>query len=214
MKRLLFIFTLLLCWNAAYALTNLTFVKQELTNYYDSGAYFTEIENVVRPAKENLIEQAEHNLQHEKLAIVLDIDDTAISNYPNLKSVDFGGDHAMRIKIALKGDAPAIPAVLALYNLALKENVDVFFVTGRPNDLQEITEKMLKNDGYTKWTGIYFQTPEYKNIPISNFKTAMRKKITDMGCKIIENVGDQYSDLKGGYALQQYKIPNPFYYIP
>ena len=34
------------------------------------------------------------------------------------------------------------------------------------------------------------------------------------GYKIIENIGDQYSDLTGGYSAATYKLPNPFYYIP
>lgn len=104
MKKTLTFFSLILVCNLAYALTNLIFVKQELENYYASGAYFTEIENVIKPAKENLIDQAEHNTQHEKLALVLDIDDTSISNYANLKSVDFGGDYDMRLKLAMKGE--------------------------------------------------------------------------------------------------------------
>ena len=34
------------------------------------------------------------------------------------------------------------------------------------------------------------------------------------GFLIIANLGDQASDLAGGYAERAYKIPNPFYYTP
>lgn len=34
------------------------------------------------------------------------------------------------------------------------------------------------------------------------------------GYRIVVNVGDQRSDLTGGYALKTFKLPNPSYYIP
>ena len=39
-------------------------------------------------------------------------------------------------------------------------------------------------------------------------------KIAAMGYWIIENMGDQPSDLAGGYAERTFKLPNPFYRIP
>lgn len=213
-KHKFFILIILFYCGTAYAVPNLTFVKEELQNYYDSGSYFTDMQSVLNTAKQDLINIVKSNSQHEKLAIVLDIDDTAISNYADLKSVDFGGNYDMRYQLLLKGDEPALEPTLSLYNLALEENVDVFFITGRAIKVKELTEKVLKKAGYTKWTNIYFKTDEYKNASATDFKTAIRKKISADGYKIVENVGDQYSDLKGGYSLYQYKLPNPFYYIP
>ncbi len=213
-KPKLYLLTFLLYCGIANAVPNLTLVKEELQNYYDSGCYFTDIQNVINTAKQNLTDLVNNNPQHEKLAIVLDIDDTAISNYADLKSVDFGGNYDMRYKLLLKGNEPPIAATLSLYNQAIKENVGVFFITGRALKVKDLTEKVLKSDGYKVWTNIYFKTDEYKNASASDFKTAIRKKIAADGYKIVENVGDQYSDLKGGYSLYQYKLPNPFYYIP
>ena len=34
------------------------------------------------------------------------------------------------------------------------------------------------------------------------------------GFTIILSVGDQESDLKGGYAERTFKLPNPVYYLP
>jgi hypothetical protein len=34
------------------------------------------------------------------------------------------------------------------------------------------------------------------------------------GHPIIANVGDQWSDLAGGHAAMDFKVPNPFYFIP
>ncbi|MDQ0403073.1 hypothetical protein J2S50_001622 [Streptomyces sp. DSM 40167] len=33
-----------------------------------------------------------------------------------------------------------------------------------------------------------------------------------MSC-IVANVGDQYSDLRGGHADRTYKLPNPTYFV-
>jgi hypothetical protein len=30
----------------------------------------------------------------------------------------------------------------------------------------------------------------------------------------VANFGDQYSDLKGGYADRTFKLPNPNYFLP
>jgi hypothetical protein len=34
-----------------------------------------------------------------------------------------------------------------------------------------------------------------------------------MGFTIIANIGDQKSDLEGGYAEMTFKVPSPFYFI-
>jgi hypothetical protein len=34
------------------------------------------------------------------------------------------------------------------------------------------------------------------------------------GHTIMANVGDQWSDLAGGHAAMDFKVPNPFYFIP
>jgi hypothetical protein len=46
------------------------------------------------------------------------------------------------------------------------------------------------------------------------YKTNCRKDIESKGYKIILNIGDQYSDLEGGYSQAVFKLPNPMYYIP
>jgi hypothetical protein len=41
-----------------------------------------------------------------------------------------------------------------------------------------------------------------------DFETAPRKEIEDASFAIIANVGDQYSDLRGGHAERVFKVPN------
>ena len=42
----------------------------------------------------------------------------------------------------------------------------------------------------------------------------MRKEITQQGYDIVFSIGDQQSDLVGGYSDKTYKLPNPYYFIP
>jgi acid phosphatase len=46
------------------------------------------------------------------------------------------------------------------------------------------------------------------------FKRAERAKIAARGFTIVANVGDQQSDLDGGYAERTFRVPNPFYFLP
>ena len=54
-------------------------------------------------------------------------------------------------------------------------------------------------------------TDPYPNVQA--FKSAERADI-GKNFTIIANIGDQQSDLAGGYAERTWKVPNPFYYIP
>jgi hypothetical protein len=48
----------------------------------------------------------------------------------------------------------------------------------------------------------------------ADFKAPARQKITERGYTILLSMGDQESDLKGGYAERVFKLPNPVYFLP
>jgi putative acid phosphatase of HAD superfamily subfamily IIIB len=49
---------------------------------------------------------------------------------------------------------------------------------------------------------------------VQDYKSTKRAEIeTTFRVQIIANVGDQQSDLDGGYAERTFKVPNPFYFI-
>jgi hypothetical protein len=50
--------------------------------------------------------------------------------------------------------------------------------------------------------------------PTIRYKSGVRAHIEALGWHIIGNFGDQFSDLKGGYADRTFKMPNPNYYLP
>jgi hypothetical protein len=145
-----------------------------------------------------------------KPAIVLDIDETSLSNYTGLLASGFSATGTA--VPAATGQGTAIGPVLDLYRDARQRGVAVFFITGRPSAIKTISEDNLKRVGYDKgWEGSYFKPGDQQT---AAFKSATRADIEKMGFDIIANVGDQESDLDGGHADRAFKIPNPFYFIP
>ncbi|MCC5736356.1 HAD family acid phosphatase, partial [Klebsiella pneumoniae] len=73
---------------------NLQLVKKHLIQYHDSGAYAREIASKIKVGENYLKRRiAENNKQKvpDKLAIVLDIDETSLSNYADMVKLNFGG---------------------------------------------------------------------------------------------------------------------------
>ena len=100
---------------------------------------------------------------------------------------------------------------LELYRTATRLGVAVFFITGRPEEEREATERNLRAAGYESWAGLVLRPSSGDR---SAFKTSVRRQITQDGYTILANVGDQESDLVGGHAQRTFKIPNPFYEVP
>jgi hypothetical protein len=202
---------------------NLGELKEQLTDYKCSGQYDREVADTLSSAQAYVDMRAS---QVNNPAVVLDIDETSLSNWPEIIANDYGfvpsgacdlagpcGDSAWE----LSAQAPAIAPTLRLYNEAKAKNVKIFFITGRPETsaLREATEKNLRAVGYDGWENLFMRPAaadnQYANVQA--FKTAKRADISK-NFTIIANIGDQQSDLDGGYAERTWKVPNPFYYIP
>lgn len=222
-KRLLahafFIITTILCVGTkSFAEpANIGKLKIELKNYYDSGAYQKEVEVVVKQAKAYIDARAKTNAKlpnPAKLAIVLDIDDTTLSNYQDIIDRHFCDNDKIIAATVKRGASPGIAPMLALYQDAREQKIAVFFITGRRPNQQKATEKNLKAEGFTTWQGIFYRPIEDTNPSVSVYKTQARSNIERQGYKIIASIGDQDSDLVGGHREKAYKLPNPFYYLP
>lgn len=193
--------------------TNLEIHKQELIQYYDSGQYEKDINAVMDRAMSYIKTRVATN-KDKKLAIILDIDETSLSNYPHLVDMKFGGSLEQITQAEHESSDPAIPATLKLFQFAKANKVSVFFLSGRHEDSRSFTEFNLQKAGYANWDGLILRTPSDYSLKAPAFKTAARKKLTEQGYTIIGNIGDQQSDLTGGYADKTFKLPNPFYLIP
>lgn len=195
---------------------NLDLYKKELTQYHDSGKYMNDIAQIDKQAENYLQQRVNQNNQSshpQKLAIVFDIDETSLSNYPNMSKLSFGGTIDMINANLAKAIDPAIQPTLELYRLAEKDKVAVFFITGRGTDLTDATIKNLQKTGYIQWNALYLRPENYHQPSIIPFKSSVRKEIVHQGYNIIIDIGDQQSDLQGGFADKTFKLPNPYYYI-
>ncbi len=207
----------LLCSKSFAEPVNLGQLKKQLEIYHASGQYDAEFAKVIAKAKKFIDKTADEN-QHAKnpkrLALVLDIDETSLSNYPVMQSYHFCAPLDVFDKEHLKANEPALPATLALYQDALKHHVDVFFITGRTNVFKQKTEENLKKKGFTEWKEVYYKPKSYDKNSAIPFKSETRAQIEQQGYVIIASIGDQASDLEGGHAMKTFKLPNPYYYIP
>lgn len=195
---------------------NLSTLKTELETYHDSGCYSEDIATVIEHAMMYMKFRLNQNarLDHpQKLALVLDIDETSLSNYKDMVNLHFGGTFSEIDALEARGDDPAIPYTRTLYQYAKTHGIAVFFVTGRHESLRAATVKNLKVAGYPDWQALYMRPDNDHRASVVPYKTAMRIRIEQQGYDIVVNVGDQNSDLDGGHADMAFKLPDPFYLI-
>lgn len=200
---------------------NLGQLKLQLYFYVCSGAYDSELSSVAAAAQTYLEKRAG---EVSKPALVLDIDETSLSNLPQELATDFGyvpggdcdhlpdGPCGFNAWVA-QGKAKAIDGTLALFKAARAHNVAVFFITGRREKEKDATVKNLQAAGYDGFAGLALRPADDRRTVVE-YKSAERGKIAQQGYTIIVNMGDQQSDLAGGYAERAYKLPNPMYFIP
>jgi len=194
---------------------NLDLVKQDLVRYHDTGEYDKDMARVVLQAEAYLKARIENNKsKSKKLAIVLDIDETALSNYPYLKSVNFGGTVQAFDEAIAQGNDPVIQPTLTLYQYAKSRGIAVFFITARPEKYKEATASNLEAAGYKDYNGLYLRPADYHEKSITAFKAGVRKQITEQGYDIVLNLSDQTGDLRGDYADKAFKLPDPYYLVP
>jgi acid phosphatase len=196
---------------------NISLVKNEVKEYHDSGLYQQELNKVIQSAQQYILEQsALHRTKNpnKKLAIVLDIDETSLSNYDKIVKRDFVGNKNEIHQEILAANSPGIKPMLKLYNSAIQKGIKVFFVTGRKESERNATRINLLKAGYKNWSGLYLKPDNYSKQSIIPFKSKTRQLIAEKGYTILASIGDQYSDLKGGFAQKGFKLPNPYYYLP
>jgi predicted secreted acid phosphatase len=190
--------------------------------YHDSGAYARDLARVDGEATDWV---TRHVPGVRRPALVLDIDETALSNWEILKLDDFG--RPIKGPCAVDSGAPcgwaawdqlardpAIGPTLRLFQKARKLNAAVFFITGRPESQRAATERNLRAAGYAGYEKLYMVPEGAHFTSAADFKTPIRAEIEQSGFTILLNVGDQPSDLRGGHAVKGFLLPDPFYRVP
>lgn len=196
--------------------------KFAATAYHASGAYQRDIAAVTTEATAWIASRAP---QVTRPALVLDIDDTALTNWDVIVADDFGRVFDGPCDVLPKGPcgwvawdlkavAPVIADTHALYTKARALGVEVYFITGRDETQRAATVKNLAAAGYDGYAGLFMTTPGAHFASAADFKGPIRAAIQASGATIIANMGDQPSDLAGGHAEKTFLLPNPFYRIP
>ncbi|MHB1022194.1 MAG: HAD family acid phosphatase, partial [Acidobacteriaceae bacterium] len=203
----------------AHEPANLGLLKNELKAYHDCtcqcGCYARALDQQASRAMHALAAQVARSRPGAKLALVLDIDETSLSNYEEMQKEDFGYNSKVFAAWEDEARAPAIPGTLRLYKKAQQLGVAVFFITGRPDTELAATERDLRAAGYSHWAGLTLRRPNQVKEATIAYKSSARAAIVRQGYDILLNVGDQMSDLKGSpQADVSVKLPNPYYYIP
>lgn len=177
-------------------------------------------------------------------AIVLDVDDTTLAtwNYEIVSNWAYNPTtNATYVNGQL---FPAVPGMVKMVNKAAKAGYAIIWITGRPASQEAATLGNLTADGIGVDAGYPAPTtlkdgedglftkpavadyPDYlkaacadeisagKSCTTIHYKSATRAHIESLGYDIVADFGDQYSDLKGGFADRVFKLPNPNYFLP
>ena len=201
---------------------NIGDLKTQARGYYESGAYLTDLQHAAWPAIAWIDERAP---QVERPAVVFDIDETSLSNYEALAANDFGripsgpcdklpAGPCGLLAWDLMAQGTVIPPTMDVYTTAKDRGATIFFITGRDETQRAATERNLAKAGYTGYARLIMEPAGSRYVSAADFKAPQRQAIEAEGYTIIANMGDQPSDLAGGFAERTYLLPNPFYRIP
>ncbi|MET0931494.1 MAG: HAD family acid phosphatase, partial [Aeromicrobium sp.] len=218
---------------------NIDSVKKTVRTYYGAGddgiankndsPYIREMRQIVR-AQDRYLDRAMRQAKrhHQRPAIVFDADDTTLWTYDmEDAAMHFTFDPALQDVFVQGQKFPATPSMVGFVNRADRRGFAIFGITGRTDTQEAATVANLEKVGYTsfdaqnfytKWSGSNPQ-PAYVTCAAKcttvEYKAGTRKHIEkDLGYDIVLNVGDQWSDLQGGYADRVLKLPNPTYNLP
>ena len=183
---------------------------EDIIEYRDSGEWDSDTSEMIGAARRSLSGVLDEG-SVVRPAIVLDIDDTSLSSYECLKRFNFR--QSARRTCSSSGTLPAIPQTLDLYRFARERGVAIFFITGRRERARSFTRSNLRAEGYGTYTKLYMRPNRERAGTHDGWKARTRRAITRRGYRILVNVGDQRSDLTGGYARRTFKLPNPMYVI-
>jgi predicted secreted acid phosphatase len=210
---------------------NLGIVKNQIKAYYgDTGSH------QVSPTSDYAHEMAKVETQTSRdvprllgqadasPVLLLDVDDTTLSTYTYEATHDFGFDpveNAVFIHDPGMGPTTGMPDFV---NAVEDQGVEVYYLTGRPEQQRDDTLRDLVNAGYPDATTDHLfmrnkqEPPAYlpcePKCSTIQYKSLTRQHIESLGNDIILNMGDQFSDLEGGFSDETVKLPNPMYFLP
>lgn len=184
----------------------------QIEQFYESGAWKRETDAVTARALRHLRGAVRRARDPRKLVAVFDIDDTALSSYDCMKGGSF--TNLQRRLCVLTGPHTTIAGTLKLVRFAQARRVRVAFVTGRPAAVRASTLEQLSRAGFRGRFELRLRPDDDTRPSVVPFKASARKALQRGGRRVVINVGDQRSDLAGGFAQKTFKLPNPMYTLP
>ncbi len=115
--------------------TNLTVARNEVKEYYESGKYDEELNEVIKNAREQFLEIE----FRQNSVVIFDVDETALNNYGLAELMGFGYVYEMNKKWNAEMKSPAIPQVKEFYEYLLAKGARIIFLTGRYIPEYEVT---------------------------------------------------------------------------
>jgi hypothetical protein len=187
--------------------------------------YAKQMKRIVAGAEAYLARATHRYHGKDRPAVVFDIDDTLLNTYDYTLAEQFGYTSASNLVWVDDAAFPAVFYMPQLVGFAASHGFSVFYITGRPQSQTAATIKDLTSAGYAApAVGHLFLKPSTPpsylhcaaapTCTTTEYKSGTRKYISSLGYTIAADFGDQYSDLLGGDAGHQVKLPNPMYYIP
>jgi predicted secreted acid phosphatase len=147
----------------------------------------------------------------KKPTVVLDIDETTMSNWGCLDAVDFQLSGLATCVVQSK--SVAFPAAKTFIKHARAKRVAIAFITGAPQAACALRQKNLIAQGIKKPFTLTCRPPSDTADTVVPYKAAARKALEKKGATIVLNIGDQQSDLDGGHAAKVLRLNNPIYTI-
>lgn len=207
--NLILALTLLIACSQEEKPINLTDARNAVKEYYESGKFDEELNQVIEEAKKTF----DGVKYKENSVVIFDIDETALNNYKLAEQMGFGYVYEMNKQWNEEAKAPAIKQVKAFYDNLLSKGAKIIFLTGRNFPEYNATYQNLINAGYTVFDTLITQIGDETKMKAREFKSSKRVWLTEHGYDIVGTVGDQWSDLEGYYHGIQVKIPNYLYLI-
>lgn len=209
-KKIVFVcFAILTTACSSGSLVNLTDSKNSIRKYYEDGQYINEMNSIV----EDVINKYNNVEFKPNDAVVFDVDETVLSNFDYIKSIDYGYDLNLWNNWLDKAEAEKIIPAKKLYDFFVFKGAKVIFLTGRYWYSCDATYKNLVNQGFDQFDTLICRSEEELKISSPQFKANHRKNLSLNGYNIIACIGDQETDFVGGYTGEIIKFPNYIYKI-
>jgi predicted secreted acid phosphatase len=147
----------------------------------------------------------------KKPTVVLDVDETTLSNWACLDAADFQLTGLATCVVTSR--SVAFGAAKAFIRHARARKVAIAFITGAPQAACALRRQNLLAQGIRAPFTLVCRPPSDTKDSVVPYKSAQRRRLIAKGATIVLNVGDQRSDLAGGGARATLRLPNPVYVI-